>query len=134
MAFVMVLESTDVATLVLEGLSVTSMVALSRVSRAVRAAQRGAIRSSPQLLVTAALNASSLTKVELMGWFALCSAEADMLPRTRHKRCAGGFYFLYRQPAFESVLDSHLANAEDWEVRLELRSAKLKPRASLKIK
>ena len=66
-----------------------------------------------------------------MGWFALCSAEADMLPRTRHKRCAGGFYFLYRQPAFESVLGSHVANAEDWEVRLELRRAKLQPRRLL---
>ena len=119
--FVKLLECTDVATLVLGHLDTTSMVALGRTSRGVRAAQRFAIRNSPQLLVAAASNGYALTKGQLMGWFALCSAEADELPRTRHKRRAGGCYFLYRQPAFEGVLGSHLTDAMDWVARLELR-------------
>ena len=118
------LETADVAELVLGHLDTTSMVALSCVSRAVRVAQRGAISHSPKLLVTAALNAHALTKSQLMGWFALQSVEADMLPRTRHKRLAGGFYFLYQKPAFESVLGSYLGNGKDWEERLRLRQAK----------
>ena len=119
--FLELLESTDVATLVLGHLDTTSMVALGRTSRGVRAAQRFAIRNSPQLLVAAASNGYALTKGQLMGWFALCSTEADQLPRTRHKRRAGGYYFLYRQRAFEGVLGSHLTSAVDWEARLELR-------------
>ena len=124
MPLIEALESTDVAVLVLSSLNTTSMVALGRVSRAVRAAQRGAISNSPQLLVAAALNSNVLTKSRLMGWFALQSAEADTLPRTKHKRHAGGFYFLYRQPAFERVLGTYLlGNAKDWEERLQLRRA-----------
>ena len=123
MSLVELLESTDVATLVLGRLDTTSMVNLSRVSRGVRVVQRKAISDSPQLLVAAALNTNALTKGQLMGWFALQGAEADMLPRTRHKRLAGGYYFLYRQPAFETVLASYLTDAKDWEDRLQLRRA-----------
>eukprot|EP00964_Phaeocystis_antarctica_P129130 scaffold92998_cov61-Phaeocystis_antarctica.AAC.2 len=119
--FLALLESTDVATLVLGHLDTTSMVALGRTSRGVRAAQRFTIRNSPQLLVAAASNGYALTKGQLTGWFALSSTEADQLPRTRHKRRAGGHYFLYRQPAFEGVLGVHLTDALAWEVRLELR-------------
>ena len=78
MLFVKLLESTDVATLVLCRLNTISMVALSRVSRAVRAAQRGAISNSPHLFVAAALNANTLTKSQLMGWFALQSALVEL--------------------------------------------------------
>ena len=131
MPLIEALESTDVAILVLSSLNTTSMVALGRVSRAVRAAQRGAISNSPHLLVAAALNSNVLTKSRLMGWFALQSAEADTLPRTRHKRLAGGFYFLYRQPAFERVLGTYLDNAKDWEERLQLRQVKPPPRKRL---
>ena len=127
MLLIEALESPDVAILVLSSLNTTSMVALGRVSRAVRAAQRGAITNSPHLLVVAALNSNVLTKSQLMGWFALQSAEADTLPRTKHRRLAGGFYYLYRQPAFESVLGSYLGNAKDWEERLQLRQAKPLP-------
>jgi len=123
MSLVELLESTDVATLVLGRLDTTSMVNLSRVSRGVRVVQRKAISDSPQLLVAAALNTNALTKGQLMGWFALQGAEADMLPRTRHKRLAGGYYFLYRQPAFERVLASYLTETKDWEDRLQLRWA-----------
>ena len=50
----------------------------------------------------AADNARALTKTELMGWFALSSAEANALPRSQYVgRAGGGFYFLYRQPAFK---------------------------------
>ena len=55
------------------------------------------------------------------------SAEADTLPRTKHKRLAGGFYFLYRQPAFERVLGTYLGSAKVWEDRLQLRRAKPPP-------
>ena len=125
MSLVELLESTDVATLVLGRLDTTSMVNLSRVSRGVRVLQRKAISDSPQLLVAAALNTNALTKGQLMGWFALKGVEADMLPRTRHKRLAGGYYFLYRQPAFESVLLASYLNtdAKYWEERLQLRRA-----------
>ena len=85
------------------------------------------IVNSPQLLVAAALNSDVLTKSRLMGWFALQSAEADTLPRTRHKRLAGGFYFLYGQPAFECVLGTYLCNAKEWEERLQLRQVKPPP-------
>ena len=132
MPLIEVLESTDVAILMLSSLNTTSMVALGRVSRAVRAAQRGAITNSPHLLVVAALNSNVLTKSQLMGWFALQSAEADTLPRTKHRRLAGGFYFLYRQPAFESVLGTYLlGNAKDWEERLQLRQVKPPPQKRL---
>ena len=123
MLLIEALESPDIAILVLSRLNTTSMVALGRVSRAVRAAQRSAISNSPQLLVAAALNSDVLTKSRLMGWFALQSAEADTLPRTKHKRLAGGFYFLYRQPAFERVLGTYLGDAKVWEDRLQLRRA-----------
>ena len=123
MSILALLNSSDVATLVFGSLNTTSMVALSRVSRGLRAVQRMAISDSPQLLVAAALNTNALTKGQLMGWFALQGAEADMLPRTRHKRLAGGYYFLYRQPAFESVLASYLTDAKGWEDRLQLRRA-----------
>ena len=135
MPLIEMLEHTDVAVLVLSSLNTTTMVALGRVSRAVRAAQRGAIRNSPDLLVSAALNSNVLTKGGLMGWFALQSAEADTLPRTRHKRLAGGFYVLYRQPAFERVLCTYLSKATDWEERLQLRQVKpgqVKPRLQLR--
>ena len=123
MSILALLNSSDVATLVFGSLNTTSMVALSRVSRGLRAVQRMAISDSPQLLVAAALNTNALTKGQLMGWFALQGAEADMLPRTRHRRLAGGYYFLYRQPAFESVLASYLTDAKGWEDRLQLRRA-----------
>ena len=125
MPIIALLEASDVATLVFGCLNTTSMVALSRVSRSLRVVQRRAISDSPQLLVAAALNTNSLTKGQLMGWFALQGAEADMLPRTRHKRLAGGYYFLYRQPAFESVLLASYLNtdAKYWEERLQLRRA-----------
>ena len=127
MPLIEILEYTDVAVLVLSSLNTASMVAIGRVSRAVRAAQRGAISDSPQLLVSAALNSNVLTKSRLMDWFALQSAEADMLPRTKHKRLAGGFYFLYGQPAFECVLGTYLCNAKEWEERLQLRQVKPPP-------
>ena len=125
MSILALLDSSDVATLVFGSLNTTSIVALSRVSRGLRAVQRRAISDSPQLLVAAALNTNALTKGQLMGWFALQGAEADMLPRTRHKRLAGGYYFLYRQPAFESVLLASYLNtdAKYWEERLQLRRA-----------
>ena len=121
MPLVELLETTDVAALVLGRLDTTSMVALGRASRGVRAAQRSAIRDSPHLLVAAASNALALTKGQLVGWFALCDAEADRLPRTRHRRCGGGHYFLYRRPAFDGALGTLLVDAMEWEARLEAR-------------
>ena len=123
MSVVELLECGDVATLVFRSLDTRSMVALSGASRSIRAAQRDAIRHSPQLLVRVAINSRALTKKQFMGWFALEHAEADALPRTRHKRVAGGFYFLYHQPAFEGVLGSYLANAKEWEGRIQTRRA-----------
>lgn len=122
-----VLDCTDLAILVLGGLDPASMVALGRVSRSVRAARSAAIGASPRLLVQIAENARALTKTQLMGWFALSSAEADALPRAQYMRRAGGFYFLYRQPAFKQVLDGRektiLTGVADWNARLKKRQA-----------
>lgn len=118
-----VLECSDLAVLVLGGLDPASMVALDRVSRSTRAAKAAAIRDSPRLLVRAAENARALTKTQLMGWFALSSAEADALPRSQYMRRVGGFYFLYRQPAFEQVLGGALTGIADWNARLRIRQA-----------
>ena len=65
MPLIEVLESTDVAILMLSSLNTTSMVALGRVSRAVRAAQRDTISTSPHLLVAAQ---PSQVPVRNSGW------------------------------------------------------------------
>lgn len=122
-AGMVVLGSVDLAGLVAEHLNHTSLVALSRVSRGARSALRGAIRGAPNLLVKAACNAGALTKTQLMGWFALTSAEADALPRSQYKRMRGsGFYFLYRSNAFDRAL-AVLPSIDEWEARLRARAS-----------
>ena len=118
------LECVDVASCIMEHLEPASIVALARVGRGVRAAQRGAIRGTPRLLVAAACNVGALTKTQLMGWFALTSAEANTLPRARYVRMRGsGFYFLYREGAFELALSAILKGADEWEARVRARGA-----------
>ena len=119
-----VLESEDLTSLIVKYLDPTSIVALSRVSRSTRTALRAAIRGAPDLLVRAACNACALTKTQLMGWFALTSAEADALPRSQYMRLRGsGFYFLYRTAAFDQALDNCLGSAKEWEARLRARGS-----------
>ena len=89
MTIEVVLESEDLMRLIVEHLDPTSIVALGRVSRDARTALRAAIRGAPDLLVRAACNACALTKTQLMGWFALTSAEADALPRSQYMRLRG---------------------------------------------
>ena len=123
MAVGMVLGSEDLASLVAEHLDHTSIVALGRVSRGVRSALRSAIRGAPHLLARGARNAGALTKTQLMGFFALTSAEADTLPRSQYVRLRGpGFYFLYRGAAFDHAL-AVLLSADEWEARLRARAA-----------
>ena len=122
------LETIDVAALVIGHLDAKSIVALERTSRDVRAAQRSAIHDSPQLLVSAASNACMLTKAQMIGWFALCGAEADELPREWYLRRAGGYYFLYGQTAFDNVLGTHLAGVAEWEARLAARGRPVRRR------
>ena len=121
-----VFESADLIGVVLGHLDPMSIVALGCINRGVRAAQRVALRGDPRLLVQAAENARSLTKTQMMGWFALRSAEADALPRSQYvrRRCSGGFYYLYRQPAFARVLWGDaplLTGIAEWEARLRTR-------------
>lgn len=121
-----VFESADLIEVVLGHLDPMSIVALGRVNRGVRAAQRVALRGDPRLLVQAAENARSLTKTQMMGWFALRSAEADTMPRSQYvrRRCSGGFYYLYREPAFARVLGGDaplLTGIAEWEARLRTR-------------
>jgi len=123
MSACVVLESDDLASLVTEHLDHTSIVALGRVSQGVRSALRSAIRGSPHLLARAARNAGALTKTQLMGLFALTSAEADALPRSQYVRLRGpGFYYLYRGAAFEHAL-AVLVSVNEWEARLRARAA-----------
>ena len=128
MPLAVLLETIDVAALVIGHLDAKSVVALGRTSRDVRAAQRSAIHDSPQLLVSAASNACMLTKSQMMGWFALCGSEADELPRERYLRRAGGYYFLYGQSAFDQVLGTHLAGVAEWEARLAARGRPVRRR------
>ena len=115
-----VLECVDVASCIVEHLEPASIVALARVGRGVRAAQRDAIRGAPRLLVAAACNRGALTKTQLMGWFALTSAEANALPRARYVRMrGGGFYFLYREGAFELALSAILKSGKPSAQRLK---------------
>ena len=124
MTIEVVLESEDLTSLIVECLDPTSIVALGRVSRNVRTALRAAIRGAPNLLVRAACNAGTLTKTQLIGWFALTSLEADALPRSQYVRLRGpGFYFLYRAAAFDRALDDCLVSAEAWEARLRARGS-----------
>ena len=124
MGIEMIFQSEDLTSLVAEYLDPTSIVALGRTSRGVRAALRAAIRGAPSLLVRAACNADALTKTQLMGWFALTSLEADALPRSQYARVRGsGFYFLYRAAAFHKALSRVLLSAEEWEARLRARVA-----------
>ena len=117
-----VLESVDLASLVAEHLDPTAIVALGRVSRDVRSSVRSVIRGAPRLLALAARNAGALTKTQLMGFLALTSAEADALPRSQYARLRGrGFYFLYRDDAFDHAL-AILGSADEWEARLHARA------------
>lgn len=123
-----VLESEDIASLIVEQLDPTSIVALGRVSRDVFVALRVAIRGAPSLLVRAALNAGSLTKTQLMGFLALTSAEAEALLRSQYVRLRGsGFYYLYRAAAFELALANVLGSAVEWEARLRARGTATTP-------
>ena len=122
------LESEDITSLITEQLDPTSIVALGRVSRDVRAALRVAIRGSPSLLVRAARNAEALTKTQLMGFLALTSTEADALPRSQYVRLRGsGFYYLYRAAAFDLALANVLGSGEAWEERLRARGTATMP-------
>ena len=113
-----VLESDDCMSIIIKHLVPASFVSLGRVSRDVRVALRAAIGGAPCLLVSAACNAGALTKAQLIGWFALTSAEADALPRSQYVRRRGsGFYYLYRSPAFDRTLKI-IVSAEEWETRL----------------
>ena len=119
-----ILESEDLMSLIAEYLDPSSIVALGRVSRNTRANLRAAICSAPDLLVKAACNAGSLTKKQLMGWFALTSWEADALPRSQYVCLRGpGFYFLYRAAAFHQALGNYLVSAKEWETRLRARGS-----------
>ena len=106
----------------MEHLEPASIVALARVGRGVRAAQRDAIRGTPRLLVAAACNVRALTKAQLMGWFALTSAEANTLPRARYARMRGSG-FIYMEGAFELALSVTIKGADEWEARVRARGA-----------
>ena len=119
-----VFKSEDLTGLILERLDPRSIIALGRVSRNTRTAQRAAICGAPNLLVTAARNMGAMTKTQLTGWFALTSLEADILPRSQYVRLRGaGYYFLYRAAAFDEALDKYLRSAEEWESRLRARGS-----------
>ena len=114
----------DLVETLLRHLDHVSIVALSRTCSAARTAQRAAIRASPSLLAAAARNADrALTKTALMGWFALTSCEADALPRAMYARTrpGGGFYYLYRDDAFDGATAVVAARGGTWAERLDRR-------------
>ena len=114
----------DLVETLLRHLDHVSSVALSRTCSAARTAQRAAIRANPSLLAAAARNADrALTKTALMGWFALTSCEADALPRAMYARTrpGGGFYYLYRDDAFDGATAVVAARGGTWAERLDRR-------------
>jgi hypothetical protein len=118
----------DTAVMVLGHLDPISIVALGCVSRTIRASQRAAIRAELRLLVIAAKVAGAMTKSHFMGWFGLTSMEADRFPHQFYTRRAGGYYYLFRSPAFDCVLDTGLNDFDDWETRLLLRRTRKRSR------
>ena len=124
MAAQAVLESEDVLSIVHKYIEPEAAVAVARVSRDVRSAQRAVLRADPTLLGRIANNAGGLTKGRLMGWFGLSSKEADALPRAQYvRRGGGGFYYLYKEPAFEQAQQMFKmpAGVAAWEARLHAR-------------
>jgi hypothetical protein len=55
-----------------------------------------------------------------MKLFAVASKEADLLPRTTHRRYGGGSYYLYRKDAVDAILAN--GGLKTWQRRLRLRA------------
>ena len=116
------LNESDVAGLVLRSLDPTSLVALGRTCRGAREAVRAQADASPALLVAVARNSKrSMTKAHVMAFFALSSAEADVLPRVACPRKNGGHYYLYDTAAYEGVPTIYAASGCRYATRMARR-------------
>ena len=79
-----------------------------------------ACRSDERVLRGVALYQGGLTKSAFMKLFAVTTKEADLLPRTTHRRYGGGSYYLYRKDAVDAILAN--GGLKTWQRRLRLRA------------
>ena len=77
-------------------------------------------RTNEAVLRGVALYQGGLTKSIFTKLFAVAPREADVLPRTTHKRYGGGTYFLYGEDAVNVVLAA--GGLHEWRRRLRLRA------------
>jgi hypothetical protein len=119
MAVSAVLGNEDLLHLILQhaGLSPAAFVAVSRVSKAWHST---CMRDS-NLMLSAALRATVLTKRVLMGLLALSSREADSLPRYTRLRRGGGFMYVYPSVVAVSAWADVVGGIEEWHARLYAR-------------
>jgi len=79
-----------------------------------------ACRYDESVLRAVALYQGGLNKAKLTHLFAISWREADALPRTKHARAGGGAYFVYREPAVDSLLSR--GGMAAWRQRLRARA------------
>ena len=111
-----VVSDEDLVALILsQGIGPASFTAVSLVCKS----WLRVCRSDERVLRGVALYQGGLTKGAFMKLFAITSKEADGLPRSSHKRCGGGSYFLYRGDAVDAVLAA--GGIKEWQKRLRFR-------------
>ena len=112
-----VISDDDLVTLILcQGIGPASFVAACMVCKS----WLRVCRSDERVLRGVALYTGALTKGEFMKLFAVTSGEADVLPRSSHRRYGGGSYFLYRDDAVDAVLAA--GGVKAWQRRLQMRA------------
>ena len=114
-----VVSDPDLVAIILAGnVGPSTFVAAGLVCRA----WLSACRTDERVLRSVALYQGGLTKGAFMKLFAVSPREADLLPRSSHKRLGGGTYYLYRSDAVDAVLAG--GGIKDWRMRLKLRGVR----------
>ena len=112
-----VVSDPDLISLILMGnVGPSSFATASLVSKA----WRSVCMTDERIIRSVACYQGGLTKGTFTKLFALSSSDADVLPRTTHRRYAGGIYFLYHDAAVEAVLKR--GGMDRWCERLRLQA------------
>ena len=121
-----VVSDPDLISLILIGnVGPSTFATASLVSKA----WRGVCMSDERIVRSIAWYQGGLTKGVFTKLFALSSSSADILPRTSHRRYAGGIYFLYHETAVDAVLKA--GGVERWRERLRLQADRPRARRCL---
>ena len=122
-----VVSDPDLISLILIGnVGPTTFATASLVSKA----WRSVCMTDERILRSVAWYQGGLTKGVFTKLFAVPSSGADNLPRTSHRRYAGGIYFLYHETAVDAVLKC--GGMERWRERLRLQANRPRARRCLK--